>query len=121
MTALLSSPPPEFLNRSKETSKYWNEDGKCHRQQALKLPCPPVLTNLLDLGKWKGPVPLPTAKTLKSLATTLAGDDRDQFLNFVQCLLCWLPEERLTAGQAYYHPWLRERSGCARSTPGVVT
>jgi serine/threonine-protein kinase SRPK3 len=110
MTALLGPPPPEFLNRSKETSKYWNEDGKCHKQKALELPCPPILTNLFDLGRWKGPVPLPTEKTLESLANTVVGDDRDQFLNFVRCLLCWLPEERLTAGQAYYHPWLRERS-----------
>ncbi|PSS16520.1 hypothetical protein M430DRAFT_103665 [Amorphotheca resinae ATCC 22711] len=87
MTALLGPPPPEFLNRSKETSKYWDEDGK-----------------------WRGPVPLPTEKTLESLANTLAGDDREQFLNFVRCLLCWLPEERLTTEQAHHHPWLRERS-----------
>jgi len=32
MTALLGPPPSEFLNRSKETSKYWNKDSKCHRQ-----------------------------------------------------------------------------------------
>ncbi|MCJ1402269.1 hypothetical protein MMC11_005489 [Xylographa trunciseda] len=81
MTALLGPPPPEFLKRSTETSKYWNEDCK-----------------------WKGPVPLPTEKALESLANTVAGDDRDQFLDFIQCLLCWFPEERLTAGQAYYHP-----------------
>lgn len=87
MTAILGPPPPEFLKRSKETRKYWNEDGK-----------------------WKGVVPLPTEKTLESLANTLAGDERNQFVDFIQCLLCWLPEEHLTAGQAYYHPWLRERS-----------
>ena len=110
MTALLGPPPPEFLNKSKETRKYWNEDGKWQRQQAPKSLFSPVLTNLLDLGKWKGLVPLPTGNKLDSLANTLAGDERDQFINFVQCLLCWLPEERLTAGQAYYHPWLRERS-----------
>lgn len=28
MTALMGPPPPEFLKRSKETSKFWNEDGK---------------------------------------------------------------------------------------------
>jgi len=87
MTALLGPSPPEFLNRSKETSKYWNEDGK-----------------------WTGPVPLPTERTLESLANTPAGDERAQFLSFVQCLLCWLPEKRLTAAEAYYPPWLRERS-----------
>ena len=113
MTALLGPPPSEFLNRSKETSKYWDEDGKCHRKQALNclvIACSPALTNLRDLGKWKGPVPLPMEKTLESFANILAGDDRDYFIDFIQCLLCWLPEERLTAGQAYYHPWLRETS-----------
>jgi serine/threonine-protein kinase SRPK3 len=81
------------------------------RKQTLEpsyLPAP--LTNLIYLGKWKGPVPLPTNNTFESLSTTAAGDDRDQFLSFIQCLLAWLPEDRLTAGQAYYHPWLRERS-----------
>ena len=70
--------------------------------------CLLALTNLLHLGKWKGPVSLPMEKKLESLSNTLVGDDSDQFLDFVLCLLCWLPEERFTAGQAYYHPWLRE-------------
>jgi hypothetical protein len=29
------------------------------------------------------------------------------FLNFLSGLLCWLPEERLTAEQIYCHLWLR--------------
>ena len=81
--------------------------------QALASLAPSILTNYL--GKWKGPAPLPTERTLQSLAKSLAGEDRDNFLNFVQCLLCWLPEERLTAGQAYHHPWLR---GCVDSSTG---
>ncbi len=28
MTALLGPPPPEFLERSEETRKYWSEDGE---------------------------------------------------------------------------------------------
>jgi hypothetical protein len=59
MTVLLGSPPPEFLSRSKETRKYWDEGGKCHRQQTLNPYCLLILTDSLDLGKWKGPVPLP--------------------------------------------------------------
>lgn len=27
MTVLLGPPPIEFLKKSKDTSKYWNEDG----------------------------------------------------------------------------------------------
>lgn len=29
MTALLGPPPPEFLERSEETQKYWDENGEC--------------------------------------------------------------------------------------------
>jgi hypothetical protein len=45
---------------------------------------------LLDLGKGKDPVPLPTEKRLGSLAKILLGDDKEQFLNFVQYMLYWL-------------------------------
>ncbi|KAK0102305.1 hypothetical protein ONS95_005928 [Cadophora gregata] len=87
MTALLGPPPPEFLKRSKNTSKYWDIDGK-----------------------WNGPVPLPDEKKIQSLVTNLTGDDKEEFLDLVSGFLCWEPEERLTAGQAYYHCWLRGKS-----------
>ena len=29
MTALLGPPPPGFLQRSEETSRYWDNNGKC--------------------------------------------------------------------------------------------
>ncbi|PNY23939.1 Serine/threonine-protein kinase SRPK [Tolypocladium capitatum] len=84
MTALLGPPPPEFLRRSTETSRYWNEHGQ-----------------------WHGPVPLPPGRKFESLTGTLAGEDEGMFLNFIQCVLCWIPEERVTTLQAYFHPWLR--------------
>ncbi|KAK4149938.1 hypothetical protein C8A00DRAFT_37469 [Chaetomidium leptoderma] len=84
MTALLGPPPPEFLKRSEETSKYWSEDGT-----------------------WKGPVPVPTDVSLESLGTVLTGEDKELFLDLLSGLLCWLPEERLIAAQAYSHSWLR--------------
>ncbi|KAH7364107.1 kinase-like protein [Rhexocercosporidium sp. MPI-PUGE-AT-0058] len=87
MTVLLGPPPPEFLKRSKDTSRYWDLDGK-----------------------WKGPVPLPNGRNLQSLVTNLRGDDKEDFLDLLSGFLCWLPEERVTAGQAYYHCWLRGRS-----------
>lgn len=66
------------------------------------------LTYALLLGQWVGPVPLPAGRTYESVAQALTGDERDQFVSFVQRLLDWLPEERLTTGQLYNHPWLRE-------------
>jgi hypothetical protein len=58
----------------------------------------------------EGPVPLPNEKKLQSLVTNLTGDDKDDFLDLLSGFLRWLPERRLTAGQAYYHCWLRGRS-----------
>ncbi|KAK1768719.1 kinase-like protein [Phialemonium atrogriseum] len=84
MTALLGPPPPEFLSRSQETNKYWNADGQ-----------------------WQGPVPLPPKKEFESLVKALEGEDKENFISLVECFLNWLPEERLPALQAYFHPWLR--------------
>ncbi|KAF4505746.1 hypothetical protein G6O67_007663 [Ophiocordyceps sinensis] len=49
MTALLGPPPPEFLSRSRETSRYWDESGQ-----------------------WHGPVALPHGTKLESLASLLS-------------------------------------------------
>ncbi|UNI16933.1 hypothetical protein JDV02_003315 [Purpureocillium takamizusanense] len=84
MTAFLGPPPPEFLRSSAEAKKYWNDEEQ-----------------------WHGPVPLPSKPRLESLATRLAGKNRDMFLDFLQCVLRWRPKERLTCLQAYFHPWLR--------------
>ncbi|KAK4096811.1 kinase-like protein [Parathielavia hyrcaniae] len=84
MTALMGPPPPEFLQRSEEASKYWSEDGT-----------------------WKGPVPVPTDLSFESLCTPLTGQDKEMFLNFLSGLLHWLPEERLTTEQTCHHLWLR--------------
>lgn len=59
------------------------------------------------LGKWRGPVPVPTERSFESLATALDGEDKELFLNFVQCFLWWVPEERFNSLQGYMHPWLR--------------
>lgn len=53
-------------------------------------------------------VPLPVERTFESLATTLSnGQDRELFLNFVQYLVWWVPEQRLLPLQGYMHPFLR--------------
>ena len=52
-------------------------------------------------------MPVPTGVSLESLVTALEGEDKELFLDLLSGLLCWLPEERLTASQAYCHVWLR--------------
>lgn len=61
-------------------------------------------------GGWHGPVPLPPRRDLRSLVTFLDGDDKELFLDLLAGLLHWLPEQRLSAAEVYFHPWLRKRS-----------
>ncbi|ERS96510.1 hypothetical protein HMPREF1624_07426 [Sporothrix schenckii ATCC 58251] len=84
ITTTLGPPPKEFRDRSSESAKYWDEQG-----------------NL------QGPVPLPPKTQLADLVTTLDGELKDFFVNFLECFLAWLLEERLTADQTYFHSWLR--------------
>ncbi|KAK0386181.1 hypothetical protein NLU13_6018 [Sarocladium strictum] len=84
MTALLGPPPPEFLQRSTETQAYWADDGQ-----------------------WQGPVALPPPMDIESLITSLEGQDRSDFANFIHCCLTWEADTRLSAFEAYFHPWLR--------------
>jgi serine/threonine protein kinase len=43
---------------------------------------------------------------LESTVTSLEGDERDEFLNFVRKMLRWLPEKRPTAKELIDDPWL---------------
>ncbi|RKK72341.1 hypothetical protein BFJ69_g10258 [Fusarium oxysporum] len=88
MTVLLGPPPDVFLRRSDKTRKYWDAEGR-----------------------WHGLVPLPSEGELKSLDTNLSGEDRDNFLDLLACVLTWLPEDRLNSPEAYFHPWLRGEGG----------
>ncbi|CAK7274674.1 hypothetical protein SEPCBS57363_006284 [Sporothrix epigloea] len=83
MTALLGPPPKQFRDRSEESAKYWNEQGV-----------------------WHGPAPLPQNLQLADLVTAVDGVQKAFFVNFLQCVLTWLPEERLTVNKTFLHPWL---------------
>ncbi|KAI1152730.1 kinase-like protein [Nemania diffusa] len=85
MTALLGPPPPEFLTRSENTTKFWSEDGQ-----------------------WKGPVPLPPKTSFDSLAGGLTGVDKEMFVNLMDCLLEWVPEYRGDAIHIFFHPFIRD-------------
>ncbi|RYC85601.1 hypothetical protein BFJ63_vAg11571 [Fusarium oxysporum f. sp. narcissi] len=65
-------------------------------------------------GRWYGLVPLPSEGELKSLDTNLSGEDRDNFLDLLACVLTWLPEDWLNSPEAYFHPWLRGEGGVER-------
>ncbi|KAL4784407.1 kinase-like domain-containing protein [Aspergillus varians] len=82
MHALLGNPPPEFLSRSEMSSIFWDTNGH-----------------------WKGVAPLPDYN-LETREERLKGDEKDDFLRFLRRMLCWLPEERATAKELLFDPWV---------------
>ncbi|PIG69628.1 hypothetical protein AARAC_006630 [Aspergillus arachidicola] len=69
MISLLGPPPVEFLRRSKESLKFWDENGN-----------------------WKNSVKIPE-QSLEGLESRLKRDSQVLFLRFLRKTLRWLPEE----------------------------
>jgi serine/threonine protein kinase len=44
--------------------------------------------------------------TLSDSVTSLEGEDKQLFLDFISHMLQWLPEKRSTAKELLAHPWL---------------
>ncbi|KAF5122523.1 Dual specificity protein kinase CLK4 [Metarhizium anisopliae] len=70
ITALIGPPPPELLQSSEDSRKYWHENGE-----------------------WKGPVPLPPKKDFESLISDFIGVDKENFVSFMECFIAWLPND----------------------------
>jgi serine/threonine-protein kinase SRPK3 len=61
----------------------------------------------IPVGNWRGLVPIPKID-LEGLEQRLDGEEKNRFLHFIRKMLCWTPEERPTAGEIIYDPWLME-------------
>ncbi|KAF7122249.1 hypothetical protein CNMCM5793_000206 [Aspergillus hiratsukae] len=82
MQVVLGDPPIEFLARSETSLEFWDKNGK-----------------------WKSATPVPEYD-LDTLEARLQGDEKYDFLRFLRRMLCWLPEERATAKELLFDPWL---------------
>jgi serine/threonine-protein kinase SRPK3 len=49
---------------------------------------------------------VPEAFTLADSVLSLEGEDKQEFLNFAQKMLQWLPEKRKSAKELLEDPWL---------------
>lgn len=67
------------------------------------------LTNTFQ-GQWRGLAPIPDI-SLEALAEGIEGEDVPGFLSFLRRILRWLPEERPTAGELMFDPWLMKGLG----------
>ncbi|KAE8401792.1 kinase-like domain-containing protein [Aspergillus pseudonomiae] len=82
LQAVLGGAPPQLLAQSERSPHFWDKNGE-----------------------WKGAVPVPDY-TLETLEERLQGDEKADFLRFLRRMLCWLPEERATAKELLFDPWL---------------
>lgn len=53
---------------------------------------------------------IPHACNMGASVPSLGGKDKEEFLNFVQKMLQWLPEKRKSAKELLEDPWLRPDS-----------
>ncbi|RMZ75253.1 hypothetical protein DV738_g5582, partial [Chaetothyriales sp. CBS 135597] len=87
MVAYLGPPPLDFLQRSDTSWKYFDrQSGK-------------LLTGFDDLSN--------KLSSLDALEDRLEGQNRELFLDFVRSMLQWDPQERWTARELIFHPWLK--------------
>ncbi|KAL4915211.1 kinase-like domain-containing protein [Aspergillus aurantiobrunneus] len=60
-----------------------------------------------ERSKWRDAAPIP-ASNLSAREERLQGDGKDDFLRFLRRMLCWIPEERATAKELLFDPWLMQ-------------
>ena len=104
MVAILGPPPLHFLKRSELSLRYWDEDGKLLSHNLYKVNKGNML---IQLGNWRGLVPI-LRIDLEQIEQRLDGEDRKRYLQLIQKMLRWIPEERPTASEVIYDPWLME-------------
>lgn len=99
MVAMVGPPPPDFLQRSKRSSLFWDDQG-------IILQSPQLLHTLIPhAGKWKGTVPIPDT-SLEATEQRLQGEEKALFLAFMRKTLRWRPEDRSEILDVFMDEWL---------------
>lgn len=109
MIALLG-PPPQELPRREAEMRHWKWSP------AIENPAGKLCENARELfggpffdseGEFLHKHLIPSDLTLADSVPSLQGEDKRLFLQFVQKMLRWIPEERMTAKELLNDPWLR--------------
>ncbi|EEP79706.1 conserved hypothetical protein [Uncinocarpus reesii 1704] len=88
--AILGPPPPELLAQGKETSQYFDDEGKFK------------FTELV-----------PDGLRLEDLLANVEGQEKTMFAKFIRRMICWKPEDRSTAKELFTDPWLDGTGLCS--------
>ncbi|KAI9705040.1 MAG: hypothetical protein M1836_006823 [Candelina mexicana] len=110
MIALLGPPPHELLKRERE-GRHWRWQPKIPNASG-KL-CDTAIDfyggsffDFKDIFKY--PHLIPKGLSLANTITSLSGNEKAEFLDFVKKMLQWQPEKRKTAKELLDDPWLAE-------------
>lgn len=67
-------------------------------------------------GEWIANTELLPPKTLEDLETSLEGEDKQLFLQLMNKMLQWAPEDRKTAKELMKDPWIIKHASTCLST-----
>jgi serine/threonine-protein kinase SRPK3 len=101
LVTMLGPPPIDMLERGARSTDFFDGEG----ENALLRYCV-KLTEVLS-GNWIAEIDVPQGLTLETSEENLHGEKKEEFLQFVRCMLQWRPEDRLTAKELLEHPWMR--------------
>lgn len=101
LVAMLGPPPTDMLERGTRSKEPFVGDCETARPRyRLKL------TEVL-LGRWIAEMNIPQGLTLERSEENPDGEKKEEFLQFVRCMLQWKPEDWWTAEELLGHPWMR--------------
>jgi serine/threonine-protein kinase SRPK3 len=98
---MLGPPPMDMLERGARSREFFDGEGETALPK-YRL----ELTEVL-LGNWIAGVYIPQGLTLEGSEENLDGEKKEEFLQFVRCMLQWRPEDRWTANELLGHSWMR--------------
>lgn len=93
MSNALGPPPAKFMQKTNISNRFWDERG-------CWIPPLAPLYRFSDEEMSK--------LSLEDRVTSLDGEEKEEFLDFMRHLLAWDPQDRPSAKEALEHPWLRK-------------
>jgi hypothetical protein len=101
LVAMLGPPPMDMLERGTRSKELFDCEGE------TALPKYYMKLTEVPLGNWIAEINIPEGLTLETLEENLDGEKKEEFLQFMRCMLQWKPEDRWTARELLGYPWLR--------------
>ncbi|KAI8932658.1 hypothetical protein NX059_010153 [Plenodomus lindquistii] len=101
LVAMLGPPPMDMLERGARSKEFFDGQG-----ETALLKYRLELTEDLS-GNCIAEIDIPQGLTLQKSEENLDGEKKEEFLQFVRCMLQWRPDDRWTTKGLLGHPWMR--------------